>query len=113
MIRQISPAELKGRLDAGQSDPPDAAAPYLLDVREPREFDYCRIEGSVSIPLGQIPARAGELPDDREIIAICHHGARSMRAAMFLQQSRGLEVINLQGGVAAWADQVEPSMKRY
>lgn len=113
MIRQISATELKGRLEARQSSQPDIGAPYLLDVREPREFDYCRIEGSVSIPLGQIAVRAGELPDDRDIVAICHHGARSMQAAMFLKQSRGLDVINLQGGVAAWADQVEPSMKRY
>ena len=107
MIRQISAADLKARLANGEG------TPLLLDVREPREFDYCRIEGSVSIPLGQLTARADELPGDREIVAICHHGARSMQAAAFLQQARGLEVINLQGGVAAWADQVEPTMKRY
>jgi rhodanese-related sulfurtransferase len=108
----MSPLELKGRLDSanGQHEP---VAPLLLDVREPREFDYCRIEGSLSIPLGQLPSRAGELPHDRDIVAICHHGARSLQAAAFLQQTRGLDVINLQGGVAAWADQVEPTMKRY
>ena len=107
MIRQISAAELNQRLADGGN------APLLLDVREPREFDYCRIEGSVSIPLGTLPARAAELPDDREIVAICHHGARSLQAAAFLQQSHGLDVINLQGGVAAWADQVDPGMRRY
>ena len=110
----MSAAELKARLDrAGGEQEPLQVAPFLLDVREPREFDYCRIEGSVLIPLGQLAARAGELPDDRDIVAICHHGARSLQAAAFLQQARGLEVINLQGGVAAWADQVEPTMKRY
>ena len=112
MIRQISPAELKARLDRA-ADEGEPISPLLLDVREPREFDYCKIEGSVLIPLGQLPSRAGELPDDRDIVAICHHGARSFQAAAFLQQSRGLDVINLQGGVAAWADQVEPTMKRY
>ena len=116
MIRQISPAELEARLATSESAASNAAsggAPFLLDVREPHEFDYCRIEGSVSIPLGQLPARAGEIPEDRDIVAICHHGARSMHAAAFLQQSRGLDVVNLHGGVAAWADQVEPTMKRY
>ena len=113
MIRQISPAELKQRLEAASQHEAVGSAPFLLDVREPREFDYCRIEGSVSIPLGQLPQRADELPDGREIVAICHHGSRSLHAAAFLQQARNLDVINLQGGVAAWADQVEPAMKRY
>ena len=116
MIRQISPGELKALLATAESAGSSAAsatAPFLLDVREPHEFDYCRIEGSVSIPLGQLPARADEIPEGRDIVAICHHGARSMHAAAFLQQSRGLDVVNLQGGVAAWADQVEPTMKRY
>ena len=108
----MSPAELKTRLDRAGGEH-GHASPLLLDVREPREFDYCRIEGSVSIPLGQLPSRAGELPHDCDIVAICHHGARSLQAAAFLQQARGLDVINLQGGVAAWADQVEPTMKRY
>lgn len=107
MIRQISAIELKARLADTES------APFLLDVREAREFDYCRIEGAVLIPLGELPRRADELPDDRDIVAICHHGARSFNAAAFLKQARGLDVINLQGGVAAWADQVEPTMKRY
>lgn len=106
MIRQITPAELKQRLDA-------ADAPYLLDVREPREYDYCHVEGSVLIPMAELPRRASELPADREIVAICHHGARSFQAAVFLRQSLGLDVANLQGGLAAWARQVDPSMKQY
>ena len=113
MIRQISPAELRQRLEAASDSDGDGTTPFLLDVREPREFDYCRIEGSVLIPLGQLPQRADEVPGDREVVAICHHGSRSLHAAAFLQQARGLDVINLQGGVAAWADQVEPTMKRY
>ena len=108
MIRQITPVELKRRLadDAG-------AAPFLLDVREPREFDYCRIEGAVLIPLGELPQRANELPSGRDIVTICHHGSRSLQAAAFLQQNFGLDVSNLQGGVAAWARDVDPTMKQY
>lgn len=107
MIPQISATALKERLDAG----PDA--PFLLDVREPREYDYCRIEGSLLVPLGQLPRRADELPKDRPIVAICHHGNRSMQAAAFLRQNFGLDVTNLQGGVAAWARDVDPTMKQY
>lgn len=107
MIRQISATELKDRLVAAD------AAPFLLDVREPQEFAYCRIEGAVSIPLGELQRRAQELPAGREIVAICHHGTRSLQAAAFLQQNHALEVVNLQGGVAAWARDVDPSMKQY
>ena len=107
MIRQISATELKARLDTVDG------APFLLDVREPQEFEYCRIDGAVLIPLGELTRRADELPTGREIVAICHHGARSMQAASFLQQSRGLDMLNLQGGVAAWARDVDPAMKQY
>ena len=111
MIPQTTPAALKTRLDSAAGTPEDA--PFLLDVREPWEFEYCRIEGSVLIPLGQLPQRAGELPEDCEIVVICHHGNRSMHAAGFLQQRFGLNVTNLQGGVAAWASDVDPTMKQY
>ena len=107
MIRQLTPVELKQRLDAG------ADAPYLLDVRDPEEYDYCRIEGSVLIPLGELQRRANELPADREIVAICHHGVRSLQAAAFLRQNFGLNVTNLQGGIAAWAIEVDPAMNQY
>lgn len=107
MIRQISATELRDRLQAAED------APFLLDVREPQEFAYCCIDGAVSIPLGELPRRAHELPAEREIVAICHHGMRSFHAAAFLRQTRALEVMNLQGGVAAWAREVDSSMKQY
>jgi rhodanese-related sulfurtransferase len=106
LISQITPVELKQRLDA-------ADAPFLLDVREPREFDYCHVEGSVLIPMAELPQRAAELPTDREIVAICHHGVRSFQAAEFLRQNFGLDVTNLEGGIAAWAQEVDPAMKQY
>jgi rhodanese-related sulfurtransferase len=107
LIRQIRPSELRERLELAED------APFLLDVREPREFAFCRIEGAVSIPLGELPRRAHELPAGREIVAICHHGVRSLQAAMFLMQARALTVTNLHGGVAAWAREIDPSMKQY
>jgi rhodanese-related sulfurtransferase len=107
LIPQISATELSERLGSA------ADAPFLLDVRESREFAYCRIDGALSIPLGELPRRAHELPASREIVAICHHGIRSLQAASFLRLSLALDVINLQGGVAAWARDVDPSMKRY
>ena len=106
MIGQITPVELKERLNA-------ADAPFLLDVREPEEFGYCHIDGSVLIPMAELPRRASALPADREIVAVCHHGVRSFQAAAFLRQNFGLDVTNLQGGIAAWAQEVDPAMKQY
>ena len=91
----------------------DADAPFLLDVRDPREFDYCHVDGSVLIPMAELPRRASELPAGREIVAICHHGVRSFQAAAFLRQNFGLDVTNLQGGIAAWAQEVDPAIKQY
>jgi rhodanese-related sulfurtransferase len=107
LIRQIRATELRDRLELAEP------APFLLDVREPQEFAYCRIEGAVSIPLGELHRRVHELPAGREIVAICHHGIRSLQAAAYLMQARALEVMNLQGGVAAWAREIDPSMKQY
>lgn len=107
MIRQIRATELRDRLESAED------SPFLLDVREPQEFAYCRIDGAVSIPLAELPGRAHEIPSGREIVAICHHGMRSLQAAAFLMHTRELEVANLQGGVAAWARDVDPAMKQY
>jgi rhodanese-related sulfurtransferase len=88
-------------------------APLLVDVREPWEYENCRIDGSVSIPLGELPRRLAELPRDRPLVIVCHHGSRSGRAAVMLAQVGFVDVHNLRGGVAAWAADVEPGMKTY
>lgn len=85
----------------------------LIDVREPWEFEYCRIEGAVSLPLSQLLRRQGELPRDQDLVMVCHHGRRSEHAAMILAGAGFSRVYNLQGGVEAWALDVEPAMKRY
>ena len=108
MIPQLSPADLvRWRAD------PARPAPLLVDVREPWEFDVCHIAGSLHVPLGQLPAQIDGLPQDRPLVLVCHHGHRSQHAAMWLRQAGFANVHNLRGGVAAWADHVEPAMKRY
>jgi rhodanese-related sulfurtransferase len=107
-MRQLSATQLKDWLaDASR------ARPLLLDVREPWEFETCRIAGSISMPMRGIPARHSELDRDQDIVMICHHGARSFQAGMFLEQMGFASITNLQGGVAAWARDVDPAMPTY
>jgi rhodanese-related sulfurtransferase len=89
------------------------ARPLLLDVREPWEFATCRIEGSQSMPMNELPKRHGELDLDRPVVCICHHGARSMQVAQFLAARGATDVHNLTGGVAAWAHQVDATFPTY
>lgn len=89
------------------------ARPVLLDVREPWEFETCRIDGSLTMPMQTVPARMQELDEDSEIVCICHHGARSMQVAAFLERQGYGKVTNLTGGVHAWAVQVDGSMPTY
>jgi rhodanese-related sulfurtransferase len=85
----------------------------LLDVRESWEVELCAIEGSLYIPLGQLPARLDELPTDRPLVVICHHGIRSAHATAWLRgQGYGM-CCNLSGGIDAWARRVDPTMKVY
>ena len=107
-MRQISPAQLAQRLNDAQQP-----APLLLDVREPWELEICLIEGSVAMPMGSVPARFPELDRDREPVVICHHGGRSAQVCMFLERQGFSSVINLAGGVAGWAAQVDPRMAQY
>ena len=107
-MKQITPLELAAWLkDEGRP------APVLLDVREPFEFKHCAIPGSITMPMASVPARVQELEPDAEIVVICHHGGRSMQVAMFLERQGFSGLINLAGGVAQWAAQVDPSMPQY
>jgi rhodanese-related sulfurtransferase len=107
-MQQLSPAGLESWLADG-----DRPSPFLLDVRESWEYSHCHIGGSHSIPMGSVPARMGEVPKDRDVVVICHHGGRSQQIAFYLEQAGFERVFNLQGGVNAWALQVDPSMPRY
>ena len=92
---------------------PARARPLLLDVRENWEFATCQIAGSTQIAMNTIPARIEELDDEAEIVCICHHGARSMQVAAFLERNGFTKVTNLTGGVHAWAVQVDSTMPTY
>jgi rhodanese-related sulfurtransferase len=108
LIEQLPATALREWLDDKSR-----AAPLVLDVREPWEHDVCHIEGAQLLPMQEIPARAGELPQDRDIVVMCHHGMRSLQVANYLKSAGVSRVYNLSGGIAAWADQVEPAMSRY
>ena len=105
-LKQIRPAELSAQLQSGRT-------PVLLDVREEWEWNTCRIPGAVLIPLRELPGRIEELDKTAETVVICHHGVRSHHAAHYLKSLGFEDVINLAGGVAAWADEVDPAMPRY
>lgn len=85
----------------------------LLDVREPFEHDICLIPGSLCIPLGQIPDRASEIPMDKPIVAICHHGVRSLRAMSFLETKGYSNMHNLDGGIDRYALEADKSLATY
>ena len=92
---------------------PARRKPVLLDVREPWETEACRFAGATTMPMRSVPARYPELDRDAELVVVCHHGARSYQVAMFLEQQGFANVFNLYGGVAAWAQQVDPTMPTY
>jgi len=85
----------------------------ILDVREPWELDICAFDGSLNIPMAALPGRLGELPDDRPVVVVCHHGMRSLHATQWLRAQGHDQACNLQGGIDAWASQIDATMKRY
>lgn len=107
-MQQLSVTELAAWL-LDQQRP----APLLLDVREPWEFETCHIPGAQLMPMQTIPSRFQELDPEQQIVCICHHGGRSMRVANFLHHQGFTQVLNLTGGVHAWANQVDESMPTY
>ena len=107
-MKQIRPTELAAWLKDAERE-----RPVLLDVREPWEFETARIEGARLIPMGEVAARIGEVDADREVVAICHHGGRSLQVAMFLEKQGFKRVHNLVGGIDAWSRTVDPAVPLY
>ena len=85
----------------------------ILDVREPWETEICAIEGSFTLPLGTLPENLGQLPQDRPLVVVCHHGARSMQAVLWLRAQGFERAVNLRGGIDAWARTVDSAMATY
>ena len=103
---RLSPREIADRLAAGDEL-------IMLDVREPWEFEIAHLDQSVNIPMQQIPAVADTLAKDVPTVVICHHGMRSFEVAKFLESNGFSNLINLEGGIEAWACNVDPSLARY
>jgi adenylyltransferase/sulfurtransferase len=106
LVPSLSAVELKAKLDRGDKF-------VLLDVREDFERDICRIEGARFIPLGQLPSRMSELDSADEIVLQCKSGVRSARALKLLSEAGFGKLLNLEGGILAWAEQVDPSVPKY
>jgi molybdopterin/thiamine biosynthesis adenylyltransferase/rhodanese-related sulfurtransferase len=104
-VPEMTVEELKRRLNAKEDL-------FVLDVREPHEYQICNIQGHL-IPLGDLPKRVHELDSSREIVAHCRSGVRSAKAVDFLRQAGFKKVKNLQGGILAWADKIDPKMPKY
>jgi molybdopterin/thiamine biosynthesis adenylyltransferase/rhodanese-related sulfurtransferase/molybdopterin converting factor small subunit len=103
---EIDPVEVKARMDRGDRI-------YILDVREPHEYQICSIPGSHLIPLGDLPKRVHELNSADEIIAHCRSGVRSAKAVDFLRRAGFKKVKNMAGGILAWSDKVDPRVPKY
>ena len=106
-MQEFSAQELKAHLETCNEPP------LLLDVRQPWEYDVCKIENSVLLPMSQITAEFKTLDFDRETVVICHHGIRSRRVGRYLEEAGFSNIINLSGGVAQWAKTVDTKMVTY
>src|SRR5206468_3619506 len=102
----ISVHELKRKMDAREEF-------ALIDVREPFEAEIARIDGAKLIPLGEIAEREDELQREQPIVVHCHSGRRSAQAVQLLQQRGFANVYNLEGGIDAWSDQIDPNVPKY
>lgn len=107
-IKEISARDLETRI---KSDP----NLVVVDVREMNELAVCKLQNIIHIPLGELPSRISELANfkDKEIVVYCRSGKRSERACQFLQASGFKNVANLEGGILAWARDIDPSMPNY
>jgi adenylyltransferase/sulfurtransferase len=106
MVNEITPPELKARLDTNR-------APLLLDVRQAWETQLCRLPNSVHIPIEEIELRTEELNPADEIVVYCHQGVRSAAVVQYLRDLGFTNVKNLAGGLDAWARIVDHAMRRY
>jgi rhodanese-related sulfurtransferase len=103
---EIMPQEVKRRLDSGEKL-------LLIDVREPQEHTICRIEGSVLIPMGTIPANLQKLDIDEDVICFCHHGMRSLDVANWLRSRGVASAKSMAGGIDRWSIEIDPKVPRY
>lgn len=104
-IPQLAVKELKRRIDRGEQV-------YILDVRDPFEYQIANLGGKL-IPQSEVPWRMAEIDRNREVIVQCHVGIRSQQIAELLKQAGYPRVVNLAGGILAWANEIDPQMPKY
>ncbi|MCB0308595.1 MAG: hypothetical protein KDD48_04430 [Bdellovibrionales bacterium] len=105
-MKQITVKDLKDKLDQKDDF-------LLLDVREAFERDICKLEPDTHIPMNEIQSRYGDLPTDKPIVVYCRSGQRSMNVCNYLETQGFEDVTNLQGGILAWADEIDPTLEKY
>ena len=103
---EISVRELKNKRERNDSL-------LLLDVREPIEYQIAHLEGSILIPLNELPQQVNRLDSNLETVVYCHHGMRSLYAAAYLYQNGFQNVKSLAGGIDQWAIEIDPTLSRY
>jgi rhodanese-related sulfurtransferase len=102
-MTDVTPAEAAAAMRDGA---------VLLDVREPSEVATAAVAGAVHIPMGTVPVRLEEVPSDRRVLCLCHHGTRSAQVATYLA-AQGIDAVNVAGGIDRWSTTVDPSIPRY
>jgi rhodanese-related sulfurtransferase len=111
MIAQVRPSELNDWIRS------QSGTPLVLDVREAWELQTASVKADgfelLAIPMMDIPARLAEVPRDRPVACLCHHGGRSQRVAGFLEQQGYTKVANIAGGIDAWSQERDPTVARY
>lgn len=106
-MQEITATELKEKMDSGDDL-------VLIDVRNPDEFAFAKIEGAKLIPFGEVMARADEFDSDKDTVVMCRSGVRSARVIEFLEsRGQGGRFFNLAGGILAWSNEVDPSVPKY
>ncbi|MEO5658633.1 MAG: rhodanese-like domain-containing protein [Polaromonas sp.] len=121
MISLLNPSDFAAWRDRAAAGMAPGTFPVVLDVREPWEVQTASVRADnftlLTIPMREIPERLAELQSihdaDQPIACLCHHGVRSLQVANYLAQSGFSEVVNLQGGIDAWSQQIDPSVARY
>lgn len=106
---EISATEVKQLLDQGE-------AIKLIDVREPKEHQFCQVQGSELIPMGSVPQHLSRLEaqaDDAKLVVFCHHGMRSLNVVAWLREKGISNCVSMSGGIEAWSLQVDPTVPRY
>lgn len=91
----------------------DGAEGVLLDVREPFETAIVQVSGSILVPMRQLPAKIAELPTDRHLLVLCHHGGRSLLVTQYLRANGRPRASNVAGGIDAWSERCDPTLPRY